>query len=158
MLFVKTFMKPAFLGATQWDHRNEKRLAEIRADEHFCLFGMVDCKGTPPTKKIVFFRALLKRKLFFLGGVPLVCSFISFCWIVCIILRSSNLEKRLADLCGGRAAEQTLFFSHGSLLHLDRPPLIFNQCHFLSTPQSRLLSVQNEDILQQKSSRRNNHR
>ena len=70
----------------------------------------------------------------------------------------SLLEKRLADLCGGRAAEQTLFFSHGSLLHLDRPPLIFNQCHFLSTPQSRLLSVQNEDILQQKSSRRNNHR
>ena len=72
-------------------------------------------------------------------------------------LRISNLEKRLADLCGGRAAEQTLFFSHGNLLHLDRPPLIFNQCHFLSTPQSRLLSVQNEDILQQKSSRRNNH-
>ena len=72
-------------------------------------------------------------------------------------LRITNLEKRLADLCGGRAAEQTLFFSHGNLLHLDRPPLIFNQCHFLSTPQSRLLSVQNEDILQQKSSRRNNH-
>ena len=74
----QNFYETGFLGATQWDHRNEKRLAEIRADEHFCLFGMVDCKGTPPTKKIVFFRALLKRKLFFLGGVPLVCSFICF--------------------------------------------------------------------------------
>ena len=47
----QNFYETGFLGATQWDHRNEKRLAEIRAEEHFCLFGMVDCKGTPPTKK-----------------------------------------------------------------------------------------------------------
>ena len=59
----QNFYETGFLGATQWDHHNEKRLAEIRADEHFCLFGMVDCKGTPPTKKIVFFQALLKLPL-----------------------------------------------------------------------------------------------
>ena len=80
------------------------------------------------------------------------------CFCVCLIFEEfQSWEEAGWSMWKESCWTDSFLLLRGSLLHLDRPPLIFNQCHFLSTPQSRLLSVQNEDILQQKSSRRNNH-